>query len=97
MTQPAHVPKAFRFNAGQSYCSFYMSVIAVFSRLCLLNVMKLLMSIRMRCFTYARCLRKTVARLIGCYGGAVDSIISVNTQLHWSSYDLEFEISFESI
>ena len=37
------------------------------------------------------------ARLIGCYGGAVDSIISVNTQLHWSSYDLEFEISFESI
>ena len=36
-------------------------------------------------------------RLCGCCGGAVDSIISVFTQLHRSSFNLEFETSYESM
>ena len=32
-----------------------------------------------------------------CCGGAVDSVISVCTQLHRSGFNLDFETSFESI
>ena len=38
---------------------------------------------------------KIVPRLRGCCGGAVDSMISVFTQLHRSDLNLEFEILFE--
>ena len=36
-------------------------------------------------------------RLCGYCGGVVDTIISAFTQLHTSSFNLEFEISFDSI
>ena len=38
-----------------------------------------------------------VPRLCSYCGGAVDSIISVFTQLHRSGFNLEFETLFESI
>ena len=38
-----------------------------------------------------------VPRLYGHCGGAVDSIISIVTQLHRSGFNLEFETLFESI
>ena len=38
-----------------------------------------------------------VARLCGYCGGAVDSIISVFTQLHRSGFNFEFETLNESI
>ena len=43
------------------------------------------------------CPSKIVPRLRGCYGGAIDSIISVFIQLHRSGFNLEFETLFESI
>ena len=42
------------------------------------------------------CPKKTVSRLYVCCGGAVDSIISIFTQLHRSSLNLEFETLYES-
>ena len=45
----------------------------------------------------SRVSQKIVPRLCGFCGGAVDSIISVFTQLHRSSFNLEFETLFESI
>ena len=35
--------------------------------------------------------------LCGYCGGAVDSIISVFTQLHMSGFNLEFETMYESV
>ena len=43
------------------------------------------------------CPKKIVPRLCSCCGGAVDSIISVFTQLHRTGSNLEFEILLESI
>ena len=43
------------------------------------------------------CPNKIVPRLCGYCVGAVDSIISNFTQLHRSSFNLEFETLFESI
>ena len=41
--------------------------------------------------------QKSVQRLCGRCGGAVDLIISIFTQLHMSGLDLEFETLLESI
>ena len=41
--------------------------------------------------------QKIVPRFFGYCGGAVDTIISVFNKLHRSSFNLEFETSFESI
>ena len=46
---------------------------------------------------FTGCPKKTVSRLSSCCGGAVDSIISVYTQLHRSGFNYEFETFFESI
>ena len=46
---------------------------------------------------YTRCPKIIVPRLRGYCGGAVDSIISIFIQLHWSGFNLEFETLFESI
>ena len=43
------------------------------------------------------CPNKIVACLCGCCGGAVDSIVSVFTQLLRSDFNLDFEFFFESI
>ena len=40
---------------------------------------------------------KNVALLYGCCGGAAHSIISGFTQLHSSSFNLDFETLYESI
>ena len=49
-------------------------------------------------FNFAtECPEIIVPCLCGYRGGAVDSIISVFTQLHRSGFNLEFEISFESV
>ena len=44
-----------------------------------------------------RCPEIIAPRLCGYCGGAVDSAISIFTQLHSSGFKLEFEILFESI
>ena len=41
--------------------------------------------------------RKFVPRLCVCYGGAIDSIILVFTQMHRLGFNLEFDALFESI
>ena len=38
---------------------------------------------------------KNSLRLCGCFGGAIDSIILISTQLHRSSFNLEFETLYE--
>ena len=49
------------------------------------------------CVYSTGCPKIIVPCLCGYCGGAVDSIISVLIQLHRSSFNLEFEIFFESI
>ena len=43
------------------------------------------------------CPKIIVPRLCAYCGGAVDSLISISTQLHWSGFNLDIEILFESI
>ena len=43
------------------------------------------------------CPQKIVRCLYVCFGGAMDSIIFVFTQLHRSGFNLEFETLFESV
>ena len=48
-------------------------------------------------YFYTGCPKKIVLRLCGYCGGAVDPIISVFSQSHKSSFNLELETLFESI
>ena len=41
--------------------------------------------------------QKIVPRLCCCYGGAVDSVVSIFTQLHRSGFKFVFEALYESI
>ena len=43
------------------------------------------------------CPRKNFCPVCGCCGGAIGSIVSVFKELHWSGFNLEFEILHESI
>ena len=61
------------------------------------NLLNFITCFKTHTIKYTECHKKNVLRECGYYGGAVDSIISVFTQLHRSGFNLEYETLRESI